>query len=102
MSETIADLEKAKMNLETSTIPWSELQRFFAAGLAIAVADDLDLIDVACQFSLDNKSQVEAWLKAGQVGHVSDAQASAWIADDSSVWAVVVKPWVLVQNHRSE
>lgn len=101
MSETIADLEKAKMNLETSTIPWSELQRFFAAGLAIAVADDLDLIDVACQFSLDNKSQVEAWLKAGQVGHVSDAQASAWIADDSSVWAVVVKPWVLVQNHRS-
>lgn len=101
MNETIADLEKAKMNLETSTIPWSELQRFFAAGLAIAVADELDLIEVASQFALDNKNQVEAWLKAGQVGHVSDAQACAWIAADSSVWAVVVKPWVLVQNYRS-
>ncbi|TPQ25428.1 DUF2288 domain-containing protein [Methylomonas sp. EFPC3] len=101
MSETLADLEKAKMNLETSTIPWSELQRFFAAGLAIAVADELDLIEVASQFALDNKSQVEAWLNAGQVGHVSDAQASDWVAADSSVWAVVVKPWVLVQNYRN-
>ncbi|OAI18470.1 hypothetical protein A1507_08905 [Methylomonas koyamae] len=101
MSETLAELERAKINLETSTIPWSELQRFFAAGLAVAVAEELDLLEVACQFSLDNKAQVEAWLKAGQVGHVSDAQAAAWIAADSSVWAVVVKPWVLVQNYRS-
>lgn len=97
MNDARPDLEKAKVNLETSSIPWTELQRFFAAGLAISVADDLDLIEVAYQFSRDNKIQVEQWLNAGKIGHVSDQQAGNWIADDSMVWAVVVRPWVLVQ-----
>lgn len=98
MTDALYNLEKAKVNLETSSIAWSELQRFFAAGLAIAVADELDLVEVACQFSLDNKTQVEQWLQAGLVGQVSDEQALQWIADDRQVWAVVVKPWVLVQT----
>lgn len=97
MTDTLPELEKAKVNLETSSIPWTELQRFFAAGLAISVADDLDLIEVAYQFSRDNKIQVEQWLNAGKIGHVSDQQAGNWIADDRMVWAVVVRPWVLVQ-----
>ena len=97
MNDALPELEKAKVNLETSSIPWTELQRFFAAGLAISVADDLDLIEVAYQFSRDNKIQVEQWLNAGKIGHVSDQQAGNWIADDSMVWAVVVRPWVLVQ-----
>ena len=55
-------LEKAKVNLETSLLPWLELQRFFAAGLAIAVEPGLDLVEVAYQFSRDNKALVEEWL----------------------------------------
>ncbi|OAI00389.1 hypothetical protein A1353_01450 [Methylomonas methanica] len=97
MNDSLPDLEKAKVNLETSSIPWVELQRFFAAGLAISVAADLDLVEVAYQFSRDNKTQVAQWLDAGQIGHVSDRQAGEWIEANSSVWAVVVRPWVLVQ-----
>lgn len=97
MNDSLPDLEKAKVNLETSSIPWAELQRFFAAGLAISVAADLDLVEVAYQFSRDNKTQVAQWLDAGQIGHVSDRQAGEWISANSSVWAVVVRPWVLVQ-----
>lgn len=97
MTDSINALEKAKVNLETSQIPWTELQRFFAGGLAIAVADDLDLIEVAYQFSIDNKTQVEQWLNSKQIGHVSDRQASDWFNNNSNVWAVVVKPWILVQ-----
>lgn len=97
MNDSLPDLEKAKVNLETSSIPWVELQRFFAAGLAISVAADLDLVEVAYQFSRDNKTQVAQWLDAGQIGHVSDRQAGEWISANSSVWAVVVRPWVLVQ-----
>jgi hypothetical protein len=95
------ELEKAKVNLETAQIPWLELQRFFAAGLAIAVADDLDLVDVAYQFAADNKQQVENWLKSHRVMPVSDQQAMHWIDNDTEVWAVVVKPWVLVQEARN-
>jgi hypothetical protein len=97
MTDSIAALEKAKVNLETSQIPWLELQRFFAGGLAITVAGDLDLVEVAYQFSADNKTQVEQWLNTKKIGPVSDQQAVDWFNNNSNVWAVVVKPWILVQ-----
>ncbi|RIZ67942.1 MAG: DUF2288 family protein [Methylococcales bacterium] len=91
-------IEKEKVNLETSTIPWKELQRFFASGSAVYVDSTLDLVDVAYQFSIDNKDQVARWLQSNQVALVSDQQALAWLEVDADVWAVVVKPWILVQT----
>ena len=101
MTDNLDTLEKAKVNLETSQIPWQELQRFFAAGLAIAVNTDLDLIEVAYQFSIDNKPLVENWLNKQQIGLVSDQQAIDWLNSNAEVWAVVVKPWILVQDTAS-
>jgi len=92
------DIAKEKVNLETSQIAWKELQRFFAAGTAVFVASDLDLVDVAYQFSVDNKDQVALWLQRNQVALVSDRQALDWFEADADVWAVVVKPWILVQE----
>ncbi|MBI5919597.1 MAG: DUF2288 domain-containing protein [Nitrosomonadales bacterium] len=91
------EIYRTKVNLETSRIAWKELQRFFASGAAVSVAPELDLVEVAFQFSEDNKTQVEQWLLAGQVGKVSDAQAAAWYEADADMWAVVISPWVLVQ-----
>lgn len=101
MSEPDLNPEKEKVNLETALIPWNELQRFFAAGRAIFVSRELDLVEVACQFSRDNKTLVEQWIAAGKVGLVSDQQAREWVDRSSDVWAVVVKPWVLVQERTS-
>jgi len=98
MTVNHSELEKAKVNLETSQIAWTELQRFFAAGLAIAVDNKLDLVEVAYQFSNDNKALVEEWLESNRVGPVSDQQARNWHDNNADVWAVVVKPWVLVQD----
>ncbi len=93
-----ADVAREKVNLETSKIAWQELQRFFASGSAVFVASSLDLVDVAYQFSIDNKNQVAQWLQDNQVGFVSDQQAINWLESDTEVWAVVVKPWILVQE----
>ncbi|MGZ8190806.1 MAG: DUF2288 domain-containing protein [Methylococcaceae bacterium] len=93
-----SDIAREKVNLETSKIAWKELQRFFAGGLAIFVASELDLVDVAYQFSVDNKDQVEQWLQNNQLGPVSDQQAINWLAAETEVWAVVIKPWILVQE----
>lgn len=98
MTDTLRDMEKAKLNQETSLISWLELQRFFAAGLAISVENQLDLVEVAYQFSRDNKPQVQDWLKAQRIGPVSDRQAEDWFSRRAEVWAVVVKPWILVQD----
>jgi hypothetical protein len=97
MTPTEINLIREKVNLETSQIPWQELLRFFANGTAVAVSAELDLIEVAYQFSVDNKDLVEQWLKENKVGKVTDEQAKAWLAADVMVWAVVVKPWLLVQ-----
>ncbi len=104
MSESVSreTLEKAKLNQETSKIAWSELQRYFAQGVVLCVDDSLDLIDVSYQISVDNKSVVEAWVEQGVLGAVSDEQAQFWFADDSDLWAVVVRPWVLVQERVQE
>ncbi|WP_333873306.1 DUF2288 domain-containing protein [Methylobacter sp.] len=92
------DITKEKVNLETSQIAWKELQRFFANGSAVFVASGLDLVDVAYQFSIDNKDQVASWMQNNQVALVSDQQAIDWLEADAEVWAVVVKPWILVQE----
>lgn len=92
-----AEVYRVKLNQETAQIAWKELQRFFAKGEALAVAADLDLVEVAFQMSEDNAAQIRHWVEAGKLGKVSDAQAAAWFESDALVWAVVVSPWVLVQ-----
>jgi hypothetical protein len=82
------DLTKEKVNQE----------RFFASGLAVYVAAELDLVEVADAFSKDNKIKVEQWMQTQQVNLVSDQQATDWISNDTMMWATVVKPWVLVQT----
>lgn len=98
MTQSELELTKAKLNLETSQIPWKELQRFFASGLAIYISSELDLVEAAYQISIDNKIQVEQWLNAKLIAPVSDRQALDWYQADTEVWAVVVKPWILVQG----
>ncbi len=88
---------KARFNRETSKISWQELQRHYASGAVVAVAEGMDLIEVACQFSRDNKQAVEGWLAAGKIYKVKDQQAKQWFEQNSTHWAVVVAPWVLVQ-----
>ncbi len=92
------DIYRAKVNLETARIAWKELQRFFASGAALAVSPTLDLVEVAFQMSEDNRELVAGWIGAGHLGPVSDAQALAWVEADAEVWAVVVRPYVLVQG----
>ena len=99
MVEQTADDElKHKLLAETSKIAWKELQVFFAQGNAIHIASKLDLVDVAMQMSRDNAEQVKQWMDAGLIAPVSDEQAKLWYDNDILVWAVVVKPWILVQN----
>ena len=97
-TENIDENPRAKVILETSRIPWKELLRFFAGGAVIAVSIELDLVEVALQISEDNKIQVEQWMLEGKVAQASDEQAKKWLETDAVLWAVVVKPWILVQH----
>lgn len=93
-------LLRNKLNGETSRMAWRELLRFFAGGNVLAVQDGIDLVEVAVRMAQDDKAAVAAWLEADCIRPVSDDQARAWLEADASLWAVVVKPWVLVQHNK--
>ncbi|RBP25360.1 hypothetical protein DET50_12362 [Marinobacter pelagius] len=98
MAESSRDDIKAKLNLETSRINWHELQTYYARGQVVRVAPELDLLEVAAELTADNKAQFEQWMQKGEVGDVSPDVARTWYDRNAELWAVVVAPWVLVQD----
>ncbi len=90
----------AKLNSETARIGWGELQRHFAHGALIRVAQGQDLVEVAYAFASDDRPQVERLLTRALVAPASDDEARAWSECQAEFWAVVVAPWVLVQEIR--
>lgn len=93
----LKEVNRAKLNLETAQMAWRDMQRYFASGVALYVAPELDLVEVALQMSEDNAAQIQQWMAAQQFGKVTDEQAASWYAADAMLWTVVVSPWVLVQ-----
>ncbi len=90
--------KKQRLNLETAEIAWVELQGHFASGRLISVNPDLDLLEVAVSIADDDRTQAERWLSDRKIHPVTDGQARRWNDTQASLWAVVVKPWVLVQH----
>lgn len=102
INEKILASLRRELNEQTAQMRWSELERFFAGGTVISVAGELDLIDVGARIAADDKASVVEWMKAGLIWKVTDEQAGSWHAEDTLLWAVVVKPWILVQHGRQE
>jgi hypothetical protein len=88
----------AKLLGETASIAWKELQPFFAKGALLWVDPELDLVAVAESFALDHKEPIATWLAAGKVEKLSDSGALALHEGTPDLWAVVISPWILIQN----
>ena len=83
---------------QTARIAWADLQRLFAAGKVVSVDASLNLVEVGAAMQADDKTSFQRWTAEKLVAPVTDEQAQFWFAAESSVWAVVVSPWVLVQE----
>lgn len=99
-SENDPAVVRRKLNHDTAKIKWSTLHEHQQIESVITVSTDLDLIDVACEFTFDNHDQVKAWLEQEQIAKVTDEKAQQWKTEERELWAVVVAPWVLVQEQR--
>ncbi|WP_095077385.1 DUF2288 domain-containing protein [Pseudomonas sp. Irchel s3h17] len=88
----------AKLLGETASIRWKELEPFFAKGALLWVEADLDLIVAAEAMAEDQREKVAAWLAAGKVAEVSATRALDLVERDPELWAVVVSPWILIQE----
>lgn len=85
---------------EAGHITWQELQPHFARGVLIVVSETLDLIEVATRFAQDASDEVGLWTDQALVARVSDDHARGWALTNPLLLAVVVAPWVLVQESR--
>ncbi len=97
MSEDVEEL-RAKLIRETGKLAWPELERHFARGAVVAVNPGIDLIDVALCLANDDTAVMEKWFKAGAVRRAETADAEAWVKTQPLFWAVVIAPWVVVQE----
>ncbi|MBS0311387.1 MAG: DUF2288 domain-containing protein [Proteobacteria bacterium] len=95
---TSSDILRAKLNLETAQLTWPELERHFARGDVIKVATGMDLVDTALHVAENNAATVQAWLADGRIARAELSDAEDWHARQPMFWAVVVAPWVLVQE----
>jgi len=89
------------LHLETARISWQELETHFARGVVVRVDSDLDLVEVAYCFANDDKPAVEDWINNGKVQHLGMHEAKDWGRRDPELWAVVVAPWVVVQERKN-
>lgn len=88
----------AQLNKETAKLGWNELEKHFARGSVIKVNQGLDLIDIAALFANDDAKAIEDMLENGDVSHPDMSDAKIWNECNSVFWAVVVAPFVLVQE----
>ncbi len=89
---------RERLNGETARLRWKELERHFACGAVVKVAPTMDLVDVAVAMAQDDTRTIQAALDAGEMARASAEDAERWARRNQSLWAVVVAPWVLVQE----
>ena len=87
-----------KLNSETGKINWSELQRHFARGTVVVVDPDLDLVRIAGQISQNQEDTIKSLFDDGKIARATDLHAIRWNEKNQDFWAVVVAPWVIVQE----
>ncbi|MEQ1663563.1 MAG: DUF2288 domain-containing protein [Thiobacillus sp.] len=92
------DVLRAKLNLETAQLAWRELERHFARGDVVKIAPGMDLIEAALLFADDHADVLQAWLADGRIKRANMTDAEVWHTRQATFWAVVVAPWVLVQE----
>lgn len=97
-SESDENLLSHKLNQETGQINWGELQRHFARGVVVVVNKELDLVKIAEQLSLDQGEAIQSLINSSMIHRATDDDAIRWHEQKTTFWAIVIAPWVLVQE----
>jgi hypothetical protein len=86
------------LNAQAGRIGWDELARHFARGVVVWVAAGLDLLEIAESMIGDDAERISGLYASGRLARARDEDAVRWSAAGTEFWAVVVAPWVLVQE----
>lgn len=86
------------LNAQTGQISWPELARYFARGMVVCLRRGEDLVAVAQLLISDDSEKINKLYEDGLLHRALDEDAIRWQEEKTTFWAVVVAPWVLVQE----
>jgi len=80
-------------------VEWHWLRPHLDRGALIVVAPALDLLEAAARIAADDSERVGAWIAGGQLAKPSLEQITAWDADPTRAFRMlIVQPYVLIQG----
>lgn len=86
-----------KLEKYSGDVDWSYLKPHYEAGAMIYVDPELDLKSAGLAFTEDDKEQVQAWLKSGDLVQPCDLHVEHWLKTKTRFNAMIVRPFVLAQ-----
>ena len=86
------------LNAQTGRMAWAELARYFARGIVVRLEEGEDLLAVAEILIDDDAETVKRLYEEGRLRRALDEDARRWQEENTEFWAVVVAPWLLVQE----
>ncbi len=86
-----------KLNLETASIEWKDLQLFFAQGKLLVVEPQSDLVKVASLIADNQLEELENLIKQQRIEFATPDWVRTNCEQTTSLWAVVVSPYVICQ-----
>lgn len=86
-----------KLEKYTGVVDWEYLKPHFDSGALLYVDACLHITDVGQALAADEKDQIEAWLKSGDLVKPSEPHAKWWSENPQEFTALVVSPFVLMQ-----
>lgn len=86
------------LNAQTGKLSWPELARYFARGMVVCLRRGEDLVVVAEMLIGDKAEEVNKLYEDGLLHRALDEDAIRWQEENTEFWAVVVAPWVIVQE----
>lgn len=95
MSEELSTQQK--LNLETASIEWKDLQLFFAQGKLLVVEPNSDLVKVASLIADNQLKELESLIEQQNIEFATPDWARNNCEQNTSLWAVVVSPYVVCQ-----
>ncbi len=89
---------KQQLTAELGVISYIEMQKFFAKGIILVVDPSLNIIDAAFKIHCDDSACIEGWIHDKLLTRAHDEHAKKWLKSNTSLQAVTVAPWVVVQE----
>ncbi len=90
-----SDLEK--LEKYSGDVTWEYLRPHYESGSMIYVDPSIELTAAGLAFTNDDKAQVQAWLKSGDLVQPCDLHVAHWKASATRFNAMIVRPFVLAQ-----